>query len=712
MIRFQCPVCNTKMSAADSEAGRKGGCPNCGQRVQIPSGVLPQRHTVLGKALPLSEEEPARTRRRRLKVSAIIAVTTGLIGIVTALFLAVARYYEIQEAARRAEKARIEVEQLSRPASGAPTDAEKSQSGAEHQKTAEILRTLPPTRPAREGVPSASQENRPDRTDSPVEPPSPPNSRSETPQKEPLKPPAKAEEPAREDGVPTDAELRRFAADGKPVREILSPDGRWTLSWSDVKTLLLWDARTGKELWRFRGHTVQGSGPAFSTDGSQVAAFSPDGKQVLSGGWDKTVRLWDAATGEQLRVFEGHTSHVHAVAFSPDGKRAASAAGGFVQRDGRRVFVDCTVRLWDVESGRQLKTFEGHKEWVVCIAFSPDGRRLLSGSYDKTIRLWDVESGRQLRQFLGHTGAVGRVGFSPGGRYVLTVGAAGGLDRTARVWDAVSGRELKRIDLAGAEGRVPAAPAGKGCRSVHLSYAGDEGTAFYNEVTMDKSTPGTYFMVCGWDRGYYGIQEQDKGVKILLFSVWDDSKQNEPDAVPADKRVKLVYRDRAVRVGRFGGEGTGGQSFFPYNWKVGQTYRFLVAAREKDGWTEYAGYFYEPERKDWRHLVTFSAPKGNGKLRGYYSFIEDFLQDGKSRVLPRQAHFGNGWVKAKGEWARLAQARFTATNDPARNIGAGADPLFWLSTGGVVPEVSAALNNDIRLPDEAKHSWPDDLPVK
>jgi hypothetical protein len=92
-------------------------------------------------------------------------------------------------------------------------------------------------------------------------------------------------------------------------------------------------------------------------------------------------------------------------------------------------------------------------------------------------------------------------------------------------------------------------------------------------------------MVCGWDRGYFGIQEQDKGVKILLFSVWDDSKQNNPDAVPADRRINLVYRDRAVRVGRFGGEGTGGQSVFFYNWKAGQTYRFLVAASAKDGRT-------------------------------------------------------------------------------------------------------------------------------
>ena len=136
-----------------------------------------------------------------------------------------------------------------------------------------------------------------------------------------MKPPAKAEGPVRKDEIPTDAELRRFAAGGKPVREILSPDGRQSLSW-EGNDLRLWDAKTGKELRRLRGHT----------DRVTSAAFSPDGKHILSGGLDRSVRMWDAATGEQLRAFEGHTGHVHGVAFAPDGKRVASAAGGFEQR--------------------------------------------------------------------------------------------------------------------------------------------------------------------------------------------------------------------------------------------------------------------------------------------------------------------------------------------------------------------------------------------
>jgi hypothetical protein len=253
--------------------------------------------------------------------------------------------------------------------------------------------------------------------------------------------------------------------------------------------------------------------------------------------------------------------------------------------------------------------------------------------------------------------------------------------------------------------------AGIACRSVHLGYRADKGTAFYIEVTVDKSAPGTYFMVCGWHGGYYGIQELGDGKKQLIFSVWD-SEQNDPKAVAEEKRVKLVHRDPAMRIGRFGGEGTGGQSFLSYDWRVGQTYRFLVTSCEKDGRTEYAGYFYDPEPKHWRHLVTFSTPKGGGELRGYYSFVEDFKRDRRSCTFVRKAHYGNGWVQVKGEWVKLTKARFTADSNPARNIDAGADRFFWLSTGGDTRDGSAALRSEIELPAEAKHVLPEDLPTK
>lgn len=240
---------------------------------------------------------------------------------------------------------------------------------------------------------------------------------------------------------------------------------------------------------------------------------------------------------------------------------------------------------------------------------------------------------------------------------------------------------------------------GIACRSVHLWYPAPAGTAFYNEVTPEKSAAGTYFMACGWSKGYFGIQELSSGKKLLLFSVWDAAAGDNPAKVPEEKRVKMLHKDQDVRVGRFGNEGTGGQAFFDYDWKPNVAYRFLVTA-QADGPTRtaYAGYFYVPEKKEWKHLVTFSTltPK-NQLLAGYYSFIEDFKRNKVSATHVRKAVFTNGWVKsAKGEWVSIDKARFTADANPALNIDAGATGTdFFLATGGTTVNEHAKLRETI-----------------
>ncbi len=249
------------------------------------------------------------------------------------------------------------------------------------------------------------------------------------------------------------------------------------------------------------------------------------------------------------------------------------------------------------------------------------------------------------------------------------------------------------------------------CRSVHLRYPAPEGTAFYNEVTVDTSAPGTYFMVCGWNKGYYGIQELGNGKKLLLFSVWD-SGQNDPKKVADDQQVKLLHKDEKVRIGRFGGEGTGGQSFLDYDWTNGQTYRFLVTATPNNQRTEYAGYFYVPEEKAWKHLVTFSTITGGKYLSGYYSFVEDFRRDKVSTTKVRKAHFGNGWVQAKdGKWQSLRKAQFTADSNPVMNIDAGLDvDRFFLATGGDTKNAGTKLNDAMELRGQEKLLPPSGLP--
>lgn len=236
--------------------------------------------------------------------------------------------------------------------------------------------------------------------------------------------------------------------------------------------------------------------------------------------------------------------------------------------------------------------------------------------------------------------------------------------------------------------------AGIACRSVHLGYPAAEGVAFYNEVTVEKSAPGTYFMVCGFDLGYFGIQELGNGKKVMLFSVWDPGAQDDPNQVDPEKRVKLLHQGEGVRVGRFGNEGTGGQSFFDYDWKVGETYRFYVTAKPDGERTEFAGYFFHPGKRAWHHLVTFSTISQGRGLRGYYSFIEDFQRNKISATHTRQARFGNGWVQTKdGQWVALTRARFTGDSNPVVNINAGlTDEQFFLTTGGDVKNTGTPLN--------------------
>jgi WD40 repeat protein len=222
----------------------------------------------------------------------------------------------------------------------------------------------------------------------------------------------------------------------KPVLGVaISPDGKIVVSGSADNTIKVWDLASGRLLRTIEPH----SSWIFSV------AISPDGKNIVSGNWDNTIDIWQIEDGKRLRSLNGHKDSVTSVAISPDGKTIVSGSK------------DRTIKIWNIADGNLQQTLTGHTNSINSVAISSDGKTIISGSEDRTISTWQIGDGKRLLNLTGHEDIVTSVAISPDGKTIVS----GSKDRTVSVWGSADGQRLRTIPHAYSVLAVAISPDGK-----------------------------------------------------------------------------------------------------------------------------------------------------------------------------------------------------------------------------------------------------------
>jgi WD40 repeat protein len=232
--------------------------------------------------------------------------------------------------------------------------------------------------------------------------------------------------------VATGKEVRRFSPGVWGWGLSVSRDGKRLLSGHTDFSVRLYEVDTGKELHKLAKHTGQ----------VWAVGLTPDGKRAVTGALDRTMHLWDADAGKHLLAFENVTDYPRCLAFRPDGKKVVvghseNTNWNFVPNAG-------TLRVWDVATGKLERSATGHTSAITAVAWSRDGKWIASSSFDRTVRIWDAKTLSLHRKFTVSTAGCDCVAFSPDARLVVTTGC--GDDRAVRVWDVATGKERCRFD--------------------------------------------------------------------------------------------------------------------------------------------------------------------------------------------------------------------------------------------------------------------------
>ncbi|MBE0669191.1 MAG: hypothetical protein IH588_01265 [Anaerolineales bacterium] len=279
----------------------------------------------------------------------------------------------------------------------------------------------------------------------------------------------------------TGKEFARVAYDGNVESVAFSPDGKYVVSKTGDITVRVWEVTTGKEI----SHMVHDN-YVFS------AAFSPDGKYVTSRSTDGTVRVWETSTGKEIAHMR-HDDFLPAFSFSPDSQYVVS--GGCDLLNALKYCIQGSARVWETGTGKEIArmTYEGA---VDSVTFSPDGKYVVSGGCDQqdfnyiciqgSARTWEANTGKEIAR-MTHEGDVSSVAFSPDGKYVVS----GSADKTARVWEASTGIEVSRMTYEGAVNFVAYDPDGKyvlsgGCDQLDFNYICAKGSARVWETAMGE----------------------------------------------------------------------------------------------------------------------------------------------------------------------------------------------------------------------------------